>query len=121
MSQTVMLIDDSSSLRKMVGRALIAAGFQVVEACDGVDAIEKLATAGAIGLIVCDVNMPRMSGIEFVEALAKRDSPPPVLMLTTESNPELIQRAQLSGVSRWLFKPFMPDQLVAAARELAGV
>src|SRR5687767_9114655 len=93
MSVNVMLVDDSAAVRLLARRALSEAGFEVIEACDGLEALEKVQGTDAIGVIFCDVNMPRMSGIGFVEALARRDGVrPPVVMLTTEGHPELIKR-----------------------------
>ena len=110
------------TLRIQVGRVLRGAGFHVIEAVDGLDALEKLASATDLALIVCDVNMPRMSGIELLEALkARADTLPPILMLTTEGNPELVRRARASGAKAWMTKPFKPDLLLAAAMKLTTV
>jgi two-component system chemotaxis response regulator CheY len=120
MSMNVMLVDDSATVRVQASKALSAAGFAVIEAVDGLDALAKLETSEDVSLIVCDVNMPRMSGIEFVEALSRLPRPlPPVIMLTTEGHPELIQRAKAFGAKGWMVKPFKPELLVAAARKLA--
>jgi len=124
MSATVMLIDDSATVRMQASRALTAAGFGIIEATDGVDALEKLETAlrgSGVALIVCDVNMPRMSGIEFIENLSRRNGVrPPVIMLTTEGHPDLVQSAKACGAKGWMVKPFKPELLVAAARKLTG-
>jgi two-component system chemotaxis response regulator CheY len=121
MSANVMLIDDSATVRLQAGRALSAAGFGIIEAIDGIDALEKLATSGEIALIVCDVNMPRMSGIEFVEVLSRREGArPPVIMLTTEGHPDLVKAAKASGARGWMVKPFKPELLVAAAKKITG-
>ncbi len=117
MNQRVMVVDDSAVVRLQVGRALIDAGFTVVEAVDGLDAIGKL-SAGAVSLIVCDINMPRMDGLEFVTWLSTQVSRPPILMLTTEGHPHLIQRAKEKGAKGWMVKPLKPELLVAAARRL---
>ena len=117
MTSKVMVIDDSMMVRKQVGMALTTAGFAVVEACDGADALEKLATHADVALVICDVNMPRMNGLEFLERVR---AGLPVMMLTTEGQPELIQRAKALGAKGWLVKPFKPDLLVAAARKLAA-
>lgn len=120
-TQTVMVIDDSASVRMQASRALVSAGFEVVEAVDGLDALEKLASGVVVALVVCDINMPRMSGVELVECLAQQPSPqPPILMLTTEGNPALIKRAKLSGAKGWMMKPFKPELLIAAARKLTA-
>jgi two-component system chemotaxis response regulator CheY len=120
MSAQVLVIDDSMMVRQQVGRALTAAGFSVVEASDGVDALEKLASSPGTRLVVCDVNMPRMNGIEFLERLNADGSGVPVVMLTTEGQPELIQRAKALGAKGWIVKPFKPDLLVAVARKLTA-
>jgi len=117
MANKVMVIDDSMMVRKQVGIALTTAGFTVVEACDGADALEKLTSHADVALVVCDVNMPRMNGLEFLENVRKGL---PVMMLTTEGQPELIQRAKALGAKGWLVKPFKPDLLVAAARKLTA-
>lgn len=118
MGRTVLVVDDSATIRLQAGRALSKAGFRVVEAVDGLDALEKLAGTEEIALIVCDVNMPRMNGVELVEALAARGSMPPMVMLTTEGHPHLIQRAKAGGARGWMIKPFKPELLVAAANKL---
>jgi two-component system, chemotaxis family, chemotaxis protein CheY len=117
MVNEVLVIDDSMMVRKQVGMALTAAGFTVVEACDGIDALEKLSTHADVALVICDINMPRMNGIEFLENVRQGL---PVLMLTTEARPELIERAKALGVKGWLMKPFKPELLVAAARKLSS-
>jgi two-component system chemotaxis response regulator CheY len=121
MTQIVMVVDDSASVRIQASRALAGAGYQVIEAVDGIDALEKLAAGATVALVVCDINMPRMSGVEVVESLAQQPGPkPPILMLTTEGHPALIQRAKASGAKGWMMKPFKPELLVAAARKLTA-
>lgn len=116
-----MLIDDSATVRMQASRALSQAGYAILEATDGVDALQKLRAENSVAVIVCDVNMPRMNGIELVEALAKEGgNRPPILMLTTEGHPQLVQRAKASGAKGWMVKPFKPELLVAAVRKIAG-
>ena len=119
MSKTVLIVDDSAMIRMQVKRALTGAGFITIEAKDGQDAWEKL--SDDIDLVVCDVNMPRMSGLEFLE-LVRDDSDwkKPVLMLTTEAQPALIRQARTMGAKGWLVKPFKPDLLVAAVSKMAA-
>lgn len=119
MTKTVLVIDDSLLVRRQVGNALRNLGYAVVEAVDGLDALDKLEATEETHLIVCDVNMPRMNGIEFLERLGTRPLPPPVVMLTTEGQPELIQRARSLGAKGWLIKPFKPEFLEATAKKLA--
>lgn len=120
MSVKVLVIDDSLMVRQQVGRALTSAGFSIAEATDGVEALQKLATTPDTKLIVCDVNMPRMSGIEFLERLRQDGQAVPVVMLTTEGQPELIQRAKALGAKGWIVKPFKPELLIAAAKKLTA-
>lgn len=117
MTQTVMLIDDSKVVRMQAARALTEAGFGVVEAIDGLDAMTKLEEAD-ISLIVCDVHMPRMDGLQFVKWLAGQSKRPPVIMLTAEGHPQQIQEAKDNGAKGWMVKPLKPELLVSAARRL---
>ena len=119
MTVRVMVIDDSMLVRRQVSAALKAPGYLVTEAVDGVDALEKLADLVDMKLIVCDVNMPRMNGLELLERLSAQGSSVPVVMLTTEGQPELIQRARSLGAKGWIVKPFKPAFLVATANKLA--
>ncbi len=120
MNLKVMVIDDSMVVRKQVAQALEGGGFDVSEAVDGVEAISRLAGA-AVDLIFCDVNMPRMNGLEFLEALRATDgAPTPVVMLTTEAEPALVSQARAFGAKGWIVKPFRPELLVAAAKKLTA-
>ncbi len=121
MTSPVMVVDDSLMVRHQVKQALTDAGFEVVEAVDGIDALEK-ATTTPVSLVVCDVNMPRMNGLEFLEQLRRREvggARTPVVMLTTEGQHELIQRARALGAKGWIIKPFKAELLVATAKKLA--
>ncbi len=119
MSKTVMIVDDSASLRQVVGIALRGAGYDVIEASDGKDAISKL-TGQKVHLIISDVNMPNMDGITFVKNVKQMPSYKftPVIMLTTESQDGKKQEGQAAGAKAWVVKPFQPAQLLAAASKL---
>ena len=121
MGAKIMIVDDSAIVRQQVSWALLEAGFQVVEAVDGQDAAEKIASNKDIGLLLCDVNMPRMSGLDLLQSLAgAHNSPPfPVVMLTTDGHPELIARARGLGAKGWMVKPVKPEILVATVKKLA--
>jgi two-component system chemotaxis response regulator CheY len=119
MAVTVLVIDDSTMVRTLVGNALRTQGYGVLEAADGVEALAQLEAHPGARLIVCDVNMPRMNGLEFLEQLRSRQSTIPVVMLTTEGQPDLIQRAKALGALGWIVKPFKPELLTATARKLA--
>jgi two-component system chemotaxis response regulator CheY len=121
MVATVMIVDDSQMVRKQVAKTLGAAGFVVVEAFDGVDALAQLsATTPGPSLIVLDVNMPNMGGMEFLENLRGRPQHAglPVVMLTTEGEPRLMKAAKALGAKGWIVKPFRPEMLVAAVQKL---
>ena len=119
MTKTVFVIDDSMMVRRQVGTALTGLGYVVVEAVDGVDALEKLEATAQVHLLVCDVNMPRMNGIELLGCLAERGSTVPIIMLTTEGDPELIARGTALGAKGWLIKPVKPEFITATAKKLA--
>lgn len=119
MTKTVLIVDDSAMIRTSLTHALNGAGFETVEALDGLDAHDKL--TDAIDFVICDVNMPRMNGIEFLERLAGSEGPkPPVMMLTTEAQPELIRDARHFGAVGWMVKPCEADLLVEAVKKMAA-
>jgi two-component system, chemotaxis family, chemotaxis protein CheY len=119
MAKTIMVVDDSASLRQVVNIALKGAGYDVVEAADGQIALTKL-DAHKINLIVCDVNMPNMDGISFVRELKQKASHKftPVIMLTTESQEEKKREGQAAGAKAWVMKPFKPEVLLGAVQKL---
>lgn len=120
MASKVLVVDDSMMVRQQVKRALTTAEFAVVEAQDGMDALEKLAQNADVCLVVCDVNMPRMGGLDFLEAMRKLPEfkEVPVVMLTTEAQPDLVAKAKGFGAKGWIIKPFKPELLLAAAKKL---
>ena len=122
MGPSVLVVDDSALVRIQVRRALVDSGMDVVDAVDGEDALVCFSRA-LPDVLVCDINMPRMSGIELLEHLVSADllTRTSVLMLTTEGQPELIQRARALGAKGWIIKPFKPELLLAAVRRLAGL
>lgn len=115
----VMTVDDSASIRMMVMYTLRSAGFDVVEAVDGADALEKLCDTDIQAMVV-DVNMPRMNGLEFVRKLRKIPGylTTPVIMLTTEAKDSLIEEGKQAGASGWMVKPFSPEQLIDVIRRI---
>jgi two-component system chemotaxis response regulator CheY len=120
MTAKVLVVDDSLMVRQQVRSTLSQAGFEIVEAHDGLDALEKLSGAPDLALIVLDVNMPAMNGIELLRRLRGdvRSAKVPVIMLTTEGHPQLMQEAKALGAKGWIIKPFKPDLLVAAVSKL---
>ncbi|WP_027995396.1 response regulator [Simplicispira psychrophila] len=119
MSKTVMIVDDSASVRRVVGIALKGAGYTVIEGCDGRDALTKL-TGQKVHLIISDVNMPNMDGITFLKAVKQLPAYrfTPVIMLTTESEESKKREGQAAGAKAWVVKPFLPEQLVGAVQRL---
>jgi two-component system chemotaxis response regulator CheY len=119
MSKTIMIIDDSVSLRQVVAIALADAGYEVIEASDGQDAVEKL-TGQKVHLMICDVNMPRMDGITFLKTIRQNSSYKftPIIMLTTEAGEEKKKEGQAAGARAWVVKPFKPEQLLVAVSKL---
>jgi two-component system, chemotaxis family, chemotaxis protein CheY len=120
MSKTVMVIDDSASFRTVVSLALKKAGYTVLEAGDGKDAMAKLGSAGKVNLIVCDVNMPNMDGLTFLKTVRTQAAHKftPVIMLTTESQEAKKAEGKAAGARAWITKPFQPSQLVEAVNRL---
>jgi two-component system, chemotaxis family, chemotaxis protein CheY len=118
-AKTVMIIDDSESMRQVVSIALKGAGYDVLEGSDGKDALAKL-TGQKIHLMVCDVNMPNMDGFTFVTEVKKIPAYrfTPVIMLTTEVAEDKKAKGQAAGAKAWMVKPFKPDQLLNAVAKL---
>ncbi len=119
MSKTILVVDDSGSFRTVVKLALQKAGYTVVEACDGKDAVDKL-NGQKLNLIVCDVNMPQMDGLTFLRHLKTTTAYKftPVIMLTTESQESKKAEGKAAGARAWITKPFQPSQLVDAVNRL---
>jgi two-component system, chemotaxis family, chemotaxis protein CheY len=122
MSKTVLVVDDSSSLRSLVKMTLIRAGYAVIEGADGKEGLAQLDKAGKVHLIVSDVNMPNMDGITFVQQIKQHPKHKfiPVIMLTTEDENSKIQQAKAAGARAWLIKPFNPPELLDAVSKLAA-
>jgi two-component system chemotaxis response regulator CheY len=121
MAKKILIVDDSSTIRGQLRFTLSQAGYEVIEAEDGQDGIAKLRANQDAAMVLCDVNMPRMNGLEMLESLASRPgTTPPVVMLTTEGAADLIARAKKAGAKGWIVKPFKPDLLLAAVKKLAG-
>jgi len=120
MSKTILVVDDSASVREVVGIALKGAGYDVIEASDGAEGLKRL-DGRKVHLVISDVNMPNMDGISFVKALKARPDYKftPVLMLTTESGEAKKEAGKAAGAKAWLVKPFQPPVLLSAVQKLA--
>jgi two-component system, chemotaxis family, chemotaxis protein CheY len=116
---TILAVDDSASMRQMVTFTLKTAGYQVVEAVDGQDALEKSGSRD-FDLVLTDQNMPRLDGIGLTKKL--RDNPrfksTPILILTTESSDQMKQAGRAAGATGWLVKPFDPTKLIEVSKKV---
>jgi two-component system chemotaxis response regulator CheY len=120
MAKTILIVDDSSSLRVVVKIALERAGYAVIEASDGKEGLDALAKASKVHLIVSDVNMPNMDGITFVTQVKQNPQYKftPVIMLTTEGQDAKKEQGRAAGAKAWIVKPFNPPQLLDAVSKL---
>ncbi|MBI5163072.1 MAG: response regulator [Magnetospirillum sp.] len=121
MTKTLLCVDDSASMRQMVKLTLGGAGYQVVEAADGREALQK-AQAGQFHAVVTDLNMPVMDGLALIRELRGMPaySGVPIIFLTTESDDERKKEAKAAGATGWITKPFQQDQLVSVIRKVIG-
>jgi len=121
MAKKIMTVDDSASVRQMVSFTLKGAGYEVMEGCDGKDALAKL-SAGKVDMVITDLNMPNMNGIELIKAL--RTNPAykfvPIVLLTTESQDTKKQEGKAAGATGWIVKPFKPEQLLSVIKKVLG-
>jgi len=121
MPKTILTADDSASVRQMVSFTLREAGYDVVEAVDGLDALDKL-NGSTVNMLITDLNMPNLDGIELIRQM--RAQPQfkfmPIIMLTTESQDSKKQEGRAAGATGWIVKPFKPEQLVAVAKKVLG-
>ncbi len=121
MSANILTVDDSTSVRMTTRLALTGAGYKVTEAVDGLDGLTK-AKGARFDMVVTDLNMPNMDGLKMIEEMRRLPNQVgvPILFLTTESNPEIKNRAKAAGATGWLTKPFEPDQLVRLVKKVLG-
>ena len=122
MPKTILVVDDSGTVRQQVAMALKGAGFQTVEAADGRQGLTAIDTNRNIAMVVCDVNMPNMNGLEMVQKVKSKpeNKALPIIMLTTEGQPALIKQAKEAGALGWMVKPFNATQLVATVKHLTA-
>ena len=119
MASTVLVVDDSASMRQMVTFTLQSSGYETVEGVNGVDAIQ-VGTGKQVDLVITDLNMPEMDGITLIKELraTKQFQYTPILLLTTESQAEKKQEGKAAGATGWIVKPFNPDQLLAVVKKV---
>lgn len=121
MAKTVLTVDDSASIRQMVAFTLKGAGYDVVEAVDGQDGLDK-ARGKAVNLVLTDQNMPKMDGLTLIKGLRAlpQYAGVPILMLTTESGDAMKSQGKAAGATGWLVKPFDPTKLLEVVRKVIG-
>lgn len=121
MAKTVLTVDDSASIRQMVSFTLKSAGYEVVEAVDGMDGLEK-AKGKSFNLVLTDQNMPRMDGLTLIKTLSGMPTyrTVPILMLTTESSDTMKSQGRAAGATGWLVKPFDPQKLIEVVKKVIG-
>jgi two-component system chemotaxis response regulator CheY len=121
-AKRILVVDDSETVRRQVKAVLVPGGFEVLEACDGIEGTDAINGMADLTAVICDVNMPRMDGLDMLESIKSnpRHAALPVVMLTTEGQSELVQRAKRAGAKGWIVKPFKPELLLAAIRKLTS-
>ncbi len=121
MGKTVMTVDDSASIRQMVSFTLKNAGYEVIEATDGQDAVAKL-NGVSVNMVLTDLNMPVMDGLELIRQIRGGSSHKfvPIIMLTTESQDTKKKEGKTAGATGWIVKPFKPQQLLAVVKKVLG-
>lgn len=119
--KTVLTVDDSPSIRRMIAMTLTEAGYAVIEACDGKDGLAK-ATSNPIDAIITDQNMPELDGLGFIRALRQHPMGRgvPVIVLSTDSQEDLKAQAREAGALGWMVKPFTQDKLLAVIKKVLG-
>ena len=119
MAKTILIVDDSASIRQVVGMTLKNAGYDIIEGVDGKDALTKL-DGRKVHLIISDVNMPNMDGITFVKNVKQLPAYKftPVIMLTTEAGEAKKEEGRAAGAKAWVVKPFQPAQMLTAVSKL---
>jgi two-component system, chemotaxis family, chemotaxis protein CheY len=122
MSKRVLIVDDSATVRLQVRTVLTQAGFDVIEAADGEEGLAQIRGDASILAVICDVNMPKKSGLELIEEVRAGgvNSQVPIVMLTTEGQSALVQRAKQAGARGWIVKPFKANLLVAAMQKITA-
>ena len=116
----VLVVDDSETVRQQLGDALSRAGLAVVEARDGLDGLDRIAEHDDLAVLILDVNMPRMNGLDMLDKLKENPKTArlPVLILTTEAQSSMVARAKQAGAKAWLIKPVRMDLLVDVVQKL---
>ena len=116
----ILVVDDSDTVRQQVRLALAPAGYELIDAVDGLDGLSKMRIHRDLAAVLCDVNMPNMTGLQMVEAARGDGTTLPIIMLTSEGQPSLIKRARELGAKGWIVKPFKMELLLAAVNKVTA-
>jgi two-component system chemotaxis response regulator CheY len=121
MAKTILTVDDSASIRQMVKFTLSKEGYNIIEASDGKDALNKVGSS-AVDMVVTDLNMPNMDGITLIKELRAQSKFKfiPIIMLTTESQDSKKSEGKAAGATGWIVKPFKPEQLITVTKKVLG-
>jgi two-component system, chemotaxis family, chemotaxis protein CheY len=117
-AKRILVVDDSQTLRHQVRQALSPRGYELIEAVDGVEGLTKIRENPDLSVVLCDINMPNMTGLELLAAVRAEGLSTPIIMLTSEGQPSVIRRAREMGAKGWIVKPFNVDLLVSAINKL---
>jgi two-component system chemotaxis response regulator CheY len=120
----ILIVDDSAAMRGQIREALASAGFDSIEAADGLEGLQTIAARSDIAAVLCDVNMPRMNGLqmlEFVKAQGQQRAAPPIIVLTATGQSRLVEQAKKAGAKGWVVKPFKAALLIAAVHKVMDV
>jgi two-component system, chemotaxis family, chemotaxis protein CheY len=122
MNRTIMVVDDSASVRQMVSFTIKNCGYDVIEASDGADALAKMNGSSSVSMIITDLNMPNIDGIGLIRKVRINPSYKfvPIIMLTTESQEARKAEGKQAGATGWIIKPFKPEQLAAVVKKVLG-
>ena len=116
----ILIVDDSQTVRHQVRQALLSRGFDLIEAVDGLAGLAQLRLHPDLAVVLCDIHMPNMSGLELLEVARGEGLSTPIIMLSSEGQPSLVQRARQLGAKGWVVKPFDADRLVAVVDKLVN-
>lgn len=121
MSKTILIVDDARSMRGLLAMTLQGAGYDVVDACDGQDALAKIGSQ-KVHMVITDLNMPNMNGIELIKSLKADPAYKflPMVMLTTESEDSKKKEGQMAGAKAWIVKPFKPETVLKVVQKIIG-
>lgn len=121
MKKRILTVDDSAVVRKILYKTLSEAGYDIVEAIDGIDAIDQMVHE-RIDMVITDLNMPNMDGVTLIKNVRKQPGYRflPIVMLTTESQQQVKEEGKRAGASGWIVKPFRPEQLVGVVKTVIG-